>query len=116
MAMRITQFRYYAEDNQNNQPLDLQWAAYCTQETFKKYSPILQLGIQTLPGTRLYLNSSTTPIIVGASGILELDVTNTSATITGLRIDQASMELIKNLSNGYLIIDLVYGDQGGSNT
>lgn len=116
MASRLTQFRYYAEDNQNNQPADLQWAAYCTQETFKKYSPILQLGIQTLPGTRFYLNSGTTPIIIGSSGVFELDVTNTSATITGLRIDQASMELIRDLMNGYIIIDLVYGEQGEKST
>ena len=111
MASKITQLRYYAEGNENNQPRDNTWAAYCTQETFKKYSPITQLGIQTLPGTRFYINSGITPIIIGASGVFELDVTNTSATITGLRIDQSSMELIKNLDNGYLIIDLVYGEQ-----
>lgn len=112
MATRMVQFRYYAENNANNFPVENSWASYCTQETFKKYSPILQLGIQTLPGTRFYINSGITPIIIGATGIFELDVTNTSASITSLRIDQASMEQIKKLENGYLIIDLVYGEQG----
>lgn len=112
MANRITQFRYYSEDNPNNYPIDNSWASYCTQETFKKYSPIMQLGIQTLPGTRIYLNSGITPIIIGSTGVFELDVSNTSATITGLRVDQYDMELIKNLPNGYIIIDLVYGEQG----
>lgn len=112
MANRITQFRYYAEDNENNYPLENSWASYCTQETFKKYSPITQLGIQALPGTRFYINSGITPIIIGSTGVFELNVTNTAASITGLRIDQASMETIKNLPNGYLIIDLVYGEQG----
>lgn len=112
MATRITQFRYYAEDNKNNFPSKNTWASYCTQETFKKYTPIMQLGIQTLPGTKFYLNSAITPIIVGSTGVFELDVTNTTASITGLRIDQGSMELIRDLPNGYLIIDLVYGEQG----
>ena len=111
MAVRMAQFRYYGEKHPNNQPLDNSWATYCTQETFRKYSPITQLGIQTLPGTRFYINSGITPIIIGATGVFELDTTNTSATITGLRIDQSSMELIKNLDNGHLIIDIVYGQQ-----
>lgn len=109
MATRITQFRYYAEGNENNFPQENSWPSYCSQETFKKYSPILQLGIQTLPGTKIYINSSINPIIIGATGIFELDVTNTSASINGLRVDQTSMELIRDLPNGYLIIDLVYG-------
>ena len=113
MATRITQFRYYAEGNENNYPQDFSWPSYCSQETFKKYSPILQLGIQTLPGTRIYLNSGISPIIIGATGIFELDVTNTSASIHGIRVDQQSMELIRDLENGYFIMDIVYGDQGG---
>ena len=112
MASRITQLRYYAEGNPNNQPSVFSWPNYCTQESFKKYSPINQLGIQTLPGTRIFINSSLTPIIIGSTGIFELDVSNTSATISGLRVEQASMEQIRDLENGYLIIDLVYGEQG----
>lgn len=108
MATKIAQFRYYAEQNSNNQPQDWSWATYCEASTFKNYSPILQLGIQTLPGTQLYINSSTTPIIVGHTGIFELDVTNTSASIANLRIEQSSMQQIKDLPNGYLIIDIVY--------
>lgn len=111
MASRVTQFRYYAEGNVNNYP-ELSWPNYCTQETFKKFSPITQLGIQTLPGTRIFLNSSLEPIIIGTSGIFELDVSSTTAVITGLRVEQQSMELIRDLPNGYIIIDMVYGDQG----
>lgn len=111
MATRITQFRYYAEGNENNFPKENSWPSYCSQETFKKYSPISQLGIQTLPGTKIYINSSINPIIIGATGIFELDVTKTSAVINGLRVDQASMELIRDLENGYIIIDLVHGEQ-----
>lgn len=112
MSTRTIQFRYYSTDNENNNPA-LTWAAYCASETFKPYSPILQLGIQTLPGTRFYINSSTTPITVGSTGIFELDVSTSSASINSLRIDQQSMSTINELNNGYLMIDLVYEDSGG---
>lgn len=115
MASRVTQFRYYAEKNANNYPADLTWPGYCTQATFKKFSPIMQLGIQTLPGTKIYLNSSLEPIVIGSSGVFELDVTGTTAVITGLRVEQNSMEQIRDLPNGYIIIDMVYGDQGEAN-
>lgn len=111
--VRMLQFRYYADNNKNNYPLDWNWTQYCSSNTFKKYSPIVSIGIQTLPGTKFYLNGSLNPIIIGVSGIFELDVTNTSTTINNLHIDQKSMELIKNRENGYLIIDLIYEEQGG---
>ena len=50
---------------------------------------------------------------MGVSGIFELDISNTSATINSLRIDQESMDLIRTLENGYLIIDIIYEEQGG---
>lgn len=115
-ASRMVQLRYYTEGNANNYPSNITWPEFCTQETFKKYSPITQLGIQALPGTRFYINSGINPIIIGGSGIFELDVTNTSASITSFRMDQKSMELIRDLETGYLIIDLVYGEQEDLNT
>ena len=108
MATKIAQFRYYSDNNINNYPKNWSWAIYCEAQAFKAYSPIMQLGIQTLPGTRLYINSSTTPVIVGSTGIFELDVTNTSASIASIRIEQASMQKLRELDNGYLIIDIVY--------
>ena len=113
-SSRMIQLRYYKEGSANNYPSDITWPEFCTQETFRKYNPITQLGIQALPGTRFYINSGINPIIIGGSGIFELDVTNTSASITSLRMDQKSMELIRDLETGYLIIDLVYGEGGVS--
>ena len=113
MAMRMLQFRYYKDNNQNNSPMNWNWTYYCAADTFKSYSPIVSIGIQSLPGTKFYLNDSLNPIILGVSGIFELDVSNTSATINNLRIDQKSMDLIRTLDNGFLIIDIVYEEQGG---
>lgn len=107
---KIYQFRFYAEGNPNNNPT-WSWRKYCLADTFKSYSPIISLGIQTLPGTKIYLNNSIQPIIIGNSGIFELDVRNTSASISNIRIDQESMETIKNMTNGYIIIDIVYEEQ-----
>ena len=113
MSMKMLQFRYYNDGNTNNNPSDWNWTHYCSIDTFKRYAPITSIGIQSLPGTKFYLNGSLNPIILGISGIFELDVSNTSATINNLRIDQDSMNLIKTLDNGYLIIDIIYEEQGG---
>lgn len=113
MATKMLQFRYYKDNNKNNNPQNWNWTHYCSPDTFKQYSPIVSIGIQSLPGIKFYLNDSLNPIIIGVSGIFELDISNTSATINSLRIDQQSINLIKSLENGYLIIDIIYEEQGG---
>lgn len=105
---KIRQFRYYSENNPNNFPYN-KWQYYCVNESFKDYRPIHQFGIQTLPGTKIFLNQSNSPIIIGSSGMYEIDCDNTTAILNSFRIEQASMENINNLDGGYLIIDLVYG-------
>jgi len=40
-----------------------------------------------MPGVKFYLNNEDDPIIIGASGIFELDLLNTSASITQLIFD-----------------------------
>jgi hypothetical protein len=47
--------------------------------------PIVHLGIQTLPGTKVYLNSNMdAPVIIGATGIYELDLEGTTGLISSL--------------------------------
>lgn len=108
--VKITQFRYYNQNNSNNYPFTT-WQEYCSDTSFKSYRPIHQFGIQTLPGTKIYLNQSSNPIIIGATGMYEIDCDNTTAILNSFRIDQSSMTTIENLDNGYLIIDLVYGKE-----
>ena len=118
--MKITQCRFYSsttsEQNQDatqakvvNTPYN-NYKSYCEPTSFSKYAPIKQLGIQALPGTRFYINNSTEPIIIGASGIYEIDLKNTTAIISSLHFAQESMERINNAENGHLIIDIVYND------
>lgn len=72
--------------------------------------PLIQLGIQTLPGMAFYLNGNTTrPILIGNTGIYELNLNNLSQ-ITSLAFDSNSIDLIGGQENGALIIDMMYED------
>ena len=111
MAKHIMQFRYYGENNiekENNQPDTITKQLLNSGEIFSKYLPFTQLGIQTLPGTRFYLNDNIEgPIIIGSTGIYELELEGISK-ITNLSFDMKSLELIDSSNSAYLIIDIIY--------
>ena len=108
MAKHIMQFRYYDENHSNNQPENLKLSQLINGEVFSKYLPFTQLGIQSLPGTRFYLNDNIEgPVILGTTGIYELELEGISK-INSLKFDSKSLNLIKNNPNGYLIIDVIY--------
>lgn len=111
MAKQIMQFRYYDENNsgQKNQPKNITRAKLASGSVFSSYFPITQLGIQALPGTKFYLNNSTTPIIIGSTGIYELDLEGLSE-ITHMSFDATSISGINNNPNAYLIVDIIYGE------
>lgn len=113
MAKRIQQVRYYGDNNSKNQPTSLTGNELRTGSIFSNYIPIRQLGIQTLPGVKFYVNDSPSPIIVGATGIYELDIDGL-ADITGLSFDTTAINLIKaSPSTNYLLVDLIYEDGEG---
>lgn len=112
--LKLSQFRYYNDGSENNYPSNWNKSDYCTAISFQAYKPIRQLGIQTLPGTKFYINQSSSPIIVGGTGIFEIDCTNTTAIINSLSFDINSMMTIEEVSNGYLIIDVLYGEEGAN--
>lgn len=120
---RIAQFRYFGDSNSNfnsqdkdaiyhqldsNQPNGLTAADLCAGTVFTDYTPIVQLGIQALPGTKFNLNTNLDPIVIGTTGIYELDLSDSSAVITSLTFEQSSIEYIQANPDGYLIIDIVY--------
>lgn len=108
MAKKIKQIRYYSEGHQNNYG-GPNYRNLISGSVFKDYVPIIQLGIQTLPGTKFYINGSNNPIIIGNTGIYELDLQGLSE-INSLQFDASSLVLIKENSNAYLIIDMIYED------
>ncbi len=107
MAKQVMQFRYYNEGDSRNCP-----AALISEENlisgkvFEDYYPIIQLGIQALPGSQFYLNNSSTSVLVGSTGIYELDLEGYTE-ITNLNFDRNTIERINNSSNAYLIVDII---------
>ena len=107
MAKQFAQFRFYAENDERNYPSVINIDNLAIGNIFADYMPISQIGIQAIPGTKFYLNNSYLPIVIGYTGIYELDVDNL-AEITSLRFDNESLNKIKNNPETYLIIDIIY--------
>ena len=114
---KVYQYRYYG---QHNGTPDARNTPGLTPETlasgsaFSSKMPILQLGVQGLPGTKVYINCPNVgdPVILGRTGIYELDL-NDQSTITSLRIERASIERIDpDASGGYLLVDIIYEGEG----
>ena len=102
MKKRIQQFRYYGE-------------GYADNNVFKDNlisgsafpDSIVALGIQTYPGIKFYLNGSEDPVVIGSSGIFEIDIRD-NCEITLLSFDESSINFIEDRSNSaYLIIDVI---------
>ena len=95
-----------------NYPTTLTKASLVSGSIFNNITPITKLGIQAIPGTRFRINSNKDWIVIGMTGIYELDLLNTSATIVKLQFDETSLDLIDQNKNAYLIIDIL-SEQGG---
>lgn len=120
---RVAQFRFFGDANStfnsfdetaiyhqmdDNQPSSLTAADLVSGEVFTDYTPIIQLGIQSQPGLKFNLNTNLDPVVVGASGMYELDLTDSSAVLTSLTFEKDSLDLINTNPDGYLIVDIVY--------
>ena len=73
--------------------------------TLTGYLPIKWLGIQARPGSMFYLNGDYHPIIIGKSGVFELEAIN-GMEIEKLEIDPRSIN-----NNPNLIIDILGGEE-----
>lgn len=113
MAKEVKQFRFYDNANSGgkNYPTTITQRSLVSGSAFADYMPITQLGIQSLPGTKFYLNNSNNPIIIGYTGIYELNLEG-MAEITALSFDVKSLEAINGNPNSYLIIDIIYEGEG----
>lgn len=108
MARKVTQIRYYGDNNAKNYPNELKGSQLTTGIAFKKYMPIYQIGIQAIPGAAFSINNSTESILIGTTGIYELNVDNLTQ-ITNLTFDKITVKNV-NESNGlaYIIVDILY--------
>ena len=128
MARNIFQFRYYNDSSSLNWPRGASCADWATvsidkpnakafwsdefegQTPLPEHAPIIQLGIQTIPGTKFYLNGSKYPITIGVTGIYEISVED-GMTIESLAFNQISMERIRDNDGAYLIVDILVGEE-----
>ena len=109
MAKKVSQVRYFGENSALNTGTNV--ANQLLDGSAFKY-PIVQLGVQALPGTRLLINNSETPLTIGATGIYELDI-NGLATITSLMFAQNSINAVQNSnSDSGIIVDYAYDEEG----
>lgn len=107
MAKKVGQVRWFNSNSNYNWPSTITLDDFSIGTIFPKAVSITQIGIQTLPGTKIYINSSANPIIVGATGIYDLNVEGLTY-ITNILFDNASLRTIENNDNAYIIIDYIY--------
>lgn len=114
MANKLRQYRFEGIGSNKNynidDPKDL-----VTGDFISNYIPIIQLGIQALPGTRFYLNEIHEPIIIGETGIFELELKGVTE-ISKIQFDCVSLNRIAKKESAILIIDTIYisNDKGGT--
>ena len=115
MQQNFKQFIYCNETSSKNYPLgikEINLTSSTENNIFNNFLPIYQLGLQAPPGTKVFLNESQLPVIVGFSGLLELDLSD-GGSITSVRFDQSSIQHIAENDGLILIIDIVYSGGGG---
>lgn len=108
MAKRIGQVRFYKDRSPQNYPQPWSKDSIRYGEPFSG-KRIIQLGIQTLPGTKFSINNNPAWLVVGMTGIYELNVDGLTA-ITGIVFDPNSISMISANDNAYLIVDYLYED------
>lgn len=107
---KVKQFRYYGNGNTLNEPGGMLKTVLTSGHLFDGIA-ISQLGIQGRPNTCFYLNETAYPIILGDTGIYELDLQD-RGTITSIAF--VDNDAFKHYETGdRLLIDVVFEDTGG---
>ena len=110
MKRMVKQFRYYGPGHPDNStdPVMPDHKNLLSGSLFASYMPIIQLGVQGLPGTELYLNNSRDSVVIGSTGIYELDLQGL-AEITSLSFDNDTLNLIdEEQGQNFLLVDIIY--------
>lgn len=107
MTFSFAQVRY----NQNGSSMsNTDDQSMVSGNAFRNYKAIIQLGIQAPPGTIFYINGSDNKMMIGSSGVFELDLLN-KTSISGLRFDQKSIDLVQENDSAFIIVDILYAGE-----
>lgn len=102
---------YFYKIQQLNYPPSLYSGNLISGSAFANCVPIVKLGIQSLPGTRFRFNTNLEWIVLGATGLYELDLKDSAGSIVDLKFDKQSIQNINDNKNAYLIIDIMYEEE-----
>lgn len=105
------QFIYSNDTSNYNYPSGLTASDLVLGNIFLECSPIIQLGIQAPPGTKFYINGNNNFVIVGQTGLFDLNLID-NGSISSLRFDSGSIEQIQDNNSNILIVDILYLAQG----
>lgn len=105
---KIYQYRYYGAGSAKNCPEELAPTDLISGDFLDMTkTPIIQLGIQSFPGAQIYLNGGSDPIILGASGIYELEL-SAVAEVSAIRLSKETVDILDGSPSAYLLIDIMY--------
>ena len=107
MNQTFQQFIYCSPNSEHNFPRSLTAESLTSGQFLPIGKTISQLGISALPGTKLYLNGGVSPIVIGFTGLFEIDL-SAGGAITDIKVDSASIQEIERNDSAYLIIDIAY--------
>ena len=108
MTQSFKQYIYCGRGSNHNFPLSLSAESLVNGSFLDSTLPISQLGISSLPGTKIYLNGGSVPVIVGFTGLFEIDLSASGGEITDIRVDPKSISEIERNDSAYLVIDIAY--------
>ena len=106
----IRQFRYYGDGDARNYPVTLNKNDLVYNNIFAGYVSITQLGIQARPNTTVFLNGQDFPIVIGETGIYEIDLQN-YGQIYSIRFTSESLNEY-SIGKDRLLIDIIYEGSG----
>ena len=91
MKKQLQQFRYFGDQSSKT-------STGLTKDNLISGSifpdSIVALGIQTYPGVKFYLNGADEPIIIGSSGIFEIDLTDNFSIYMKVKINSDVQHII----------------------
>lgn len=99
MSKIIEQVCYGIQSN-NNDNTNIKSTITDLNGSFENKS-IIQLNIQAFPGTAFHINNSTNTIIVGNTGIYEINLEGFNSSINQLNFEAPP-------NGGYIIVDYIY--------
>lgn len=103
--------QFYQQIQQLNYPPTLYSGNLVSGAAFANCVPIVKLGIQSIPGTRFRFNTNLEWIVLGATGLYEIDLKDSAGSIIDLKFDKQSIQNISDNNNAYLIVDIMYEEE-----